>query len=235
MSDFDGERGVEDDAYQELGQEAAREGTRETGQGAGQEMFLGESGTPENFVPDSPEGYELPEDWANEDVPEEISRQVVALLEGDREDIKRFCHTVGMTEDQAAKAFDALGIIMAEHLAKGAMADTENVNATLAKLAPDNADEFWNTAKRGAAYLGIGKEIDAAGLTANPLVLRLVNAVGKLTGENKMRGAARTPRSLPVGEEARRELYKIVGSDAYKKNDPATMQLAERLAARVKR
>lgn len=27
----------------------------------------------ENFVPAAPEGYELPEDWSREDVPEEIA------------------------------------------------------------------------------------------------------------------------------------------------------------------
>lgn len=189
----------------------------------------------ENFVPAAPEGYELPEDWNREDVPEEIACQVAALLNGDKDEFKRFCHTVGMTENQAGKAFDALGAIMAEHVAKASMADAESVDAAIALLSPAKPEQYWNTAKRGAAYLGIGKELDAAGLTANPLVLRLVHAVGVLTGEDVMRDAAKNPRSLPSGDAARQELYKVVGSDAYKKNDPATMRLAERLAARVTR
>lgn len=202
--------------------------------GSAQGDEQGQAG-PESFIPDSPEGYQLPDSWAHEDVPEGIASQVNALLLGDKEDFKQFCHAVGMTEDQSGKAFDVLGHIMAEHLAKTSMDTTETVDAALAKLAPGDPDKYWQTAKRGAQYLSIGTELDKAGLTGNPLVLQLVHTIGTLTSEDSMRGNSRGARSLPTGEDARTELYKVIQSEGYKKNDPAAMKMAEQLAARVKR
>lgn len=187
------------------------------------------------FVPDAPEGYQLPDAWKHDEVPEEIARRVASLLENDKDDFKRFCHSAAMTDEQAGKAFAALGLIMAEHLATCSMAEGRDVDAALALLAPANPAEYWQTAKRGARHLNIGSALDEAGLTANPLVLRLAHAVGALTGEDSMRGTAKTPRSLPFGAEARSEMLKAMQTDGYKKNDPAVMRLVEQLAARVTR
>ncbi|MCC8194347.1 MAG: hypothetical protein LIP28_06855 [Deltaproteobacteria bacterium] len=186
-------------------------------------------------VPESAEGYILPQSWEGEGVPGEIAAQVSGILESDRETFMEVCHACELTDTQAAALFDALGKTLAGSLAEDNAAYNRNLEETVTGLWPKDTARNVEIARRGARFLRIGNELDAEGLSAHPLVLRMVHAVGRMVGEDAMRGNGAAKGGLPVGEAARVEMLKVIQSDAYRRNDPAALRKVEALAARVKR
>jgi hypothetical protein len=98
---------------------------------------------------------------------------------------------------------------------------------------PQDTATHLDAARRGARAVGIGDDLDKAGLSANPLVLKLAHALGEALGEDKIVGTATGGTSLPTGATAREELHRVIGSEAYKTGDKQAIRMAEALSARV--
>lgn len=182
--------------------------------------------------PEGKDGYTLPEAWQGEGVSEEMAAEVNKLLLTDGERIKEIADAVGLTAGQAQALYGVYGTLLAEGLAQKAAA-AKPVEAVLQELWPENTAKHLDAARRGAAYAGLGNDLDKAGLSENPLVLKMAHKLGELIGEGKAPGLDGPAAVLPTGEAAREEMYRIIASEGYKRNDPATMRRYEELAARV--
>lgn len=192
-------------------------------------------------------GYKLPENWEGlvwtPDGPGEnaASPEVAAIVNkyltdsGERQQFADMARRCDLTQKQAEKLFGLYGGLLARHaeaeMAKRAEADPQKV---MAQIWPQDTAAHHDTARRGAQALGIGNELDDAGLSGHPLVLKLCHALGERTGEDKLAGlSGGGGAGLPVGQAAQEELRRIVGSEAYKNHDPAAIRKAEALSARV--
>lgn len=192
-------------------------------------------------------GYKLPEAWegtlwSKEGLTEtKASKEATDIVNqllmqpGEREQFADIARRCNLTQKQAGMLFGLYGSLLAHHtendLAKQAAGDPQKV---MAELWPQETAAQLDIARRGAQAAGIGDELDAAGLSANPLVLKLAHALGEAMGEDTVSGlSGGGAAALPLGEAAKQELYRVVASDAYKNNDPAAIKKAEALSARV--
>lgn len=196
-----------------------------------------------DVVPEEPDGYMLPEAWTAETVAEEIAARVSEILAGDRGEFMRVCHACSLTGRQAAALFDAVGGVMAQSLAEADAArrgdsphgqqNTHDLEEGLRALWPRDTRRHAEIVRRGAVQAGVDADLRESGLAGHPTVLRILHALGSGTGEDVVRGGARAAASLPTGEAARREMYRVIRSDGYRTNDPGVMRMLEALAARV--
>lgn len=187
------------------------------------------------LTPETRDGYILPGRWAGEGVREDIAAQVSGIMERDRETFMDVCHACELTDTQAAALFDSLGRVLAGGIAEENAGYGETLAETVNALWPRDTAANVDIARRGAHFLKIGDELDASGLSAHPLVLRMAHAVGRMVGEDAMRPSGGKEDALPVGQAAREEMRRIIGSEAYRRNDPAAIRKVESLAARVRR
>ncbi len=187
------------------------------------------------MLPETRDGYVLPQTWAGEGVHEDIAARVSGMLEQDRDAFMDVCHACKLTDTQAAALFDSLGKALAGGIAEDNAAYNQGLAETVNRLWPRDTAQNVEIARRGARFLKIGNELDDSGLSAHPLVLRMAHAVGRMVGEDAMRSMGGEAGALPVGEAARAEMIRIIRSDAYRRNDPAAIRKVEALAARVRR
>ena len=187
------------------------------------------------IVPESLEGYALPRRWAGEGASDEIAEHVTGILEGDRQTFMEVCHACRLTDTQAVALFNTVGKVMAGAVTETNKSYNQRLTESISSVWPDETERNMEIARRGAQFLKIGAELDAEGLSAHPLVLRMVHAVGRMVGEDTMRSTGMSHGGLPVGEEARAEMIKIIQTEEYRRNDPAALHKVEALAARVKR
>ncbi|MDL2272235.1 hypothetical protein LJC23_04295 [Desulfovibrio sp. OttesenSCG-928-I05] len=190
--------------------------------------------------PERADGYQFPEAWRKENVPADILERVNETLRQDRNDLMQICHTCDLTDKQAKKLFECLGELLVACFGEEGQEQNEDdaqqkLQEALQKLWPDATDAHKETIMRGVNVAGIGKELDESELTFEPLMLKLLHVLGEATGEDAMRGKNGYAAGLPSGEAARQEMYSIIRSDAYRKNDPAAMRRVEALATRIKR
>jgi hypothetical protein len=102
------------------------------------------------------------------------------------------------------------------------------------ELWPTDTEAHVNTARRGAHAAGVGDALAEAGLSGNPLILKLCHALGEAVGEDRAAGMGGGGGALlPTGAAAKEELYRVVGSQAYKDGDKQAHRMAEQLSARV--
>lgn len=184
-------------------------------------------------VPEADGGYVLPESWTGEGVGEELAAQVSDALAGDREEFMHICHASGLTDTQATALFDNVGKLLARTFSEDNAVYNANLEATVTRLWPDQTAKNIAIARRGAQFLKLGNELDREGLSANPLVLRMAHAVGRLVGEDAMRSPGQGKGALPSGEAARAEMLKVIASDAYRRNDASAIRKVQVLASRV--
>lgn len=235
MDEFEGM--ATPDAGIETGMDMAEHGSQTGGPGGG----TGAASSPEpdlgltGAMPETRDGYVLPQTWAGEGVHEEIAAQVSGILEQDREAFMDVCHACKFTDTQAVALFDAVGKVLANGIAEDSAAYNHSLTETVNRLWPKDTSRNVDIARSGARFLKIGNELDAEGLSAHPLVLRMAHAVGRMVGEDAMRSSGAAKGALPVGEAARTEMIRVIQSDAYRRNDPAAVRKVEALAARVKR
>lgn len=183
-------------------------------------------------MPEAPDGYALPEVWSKEGVSPEVAASVNAVLNGDKQAMQEIFHDCKLTGKQAEALYGYVANLIAKNH-ELAEADQRPVADVLKELWPQDQDRHLDAARRGAAALGIGTELDAQGLSANPLVLKLAHALGERLGESGLPGNGGPGGVLPTGDRAREELYRVVASDAYKRNDPDVIRKAEALSARI--
>lgn len=182
--------------------------------------------------PDSPAGYRTPEAWSADGVAPALAEAVTKVLMADKDPILQICHAANLTDRQARSIWQHYGGIVAKVLE---LEETEKATAgeAQAKLWPENTDSHMAAARRGARHAGIANELDSSGLSENPLVLKLAHALGEMLGEAGMPGAGGASSVLPTGQAAKEEMYRLIGTDAYRDNDPALMRKLEALAGRV--
>lgn len=182
--------------------------------------------------PDKPEGYTLPERFEAEGVPQELAGAVSELLARDKGEFSALMHKHGLSQRQAEGMFRDIGSILAKSLGES-QASAPDPRKVVAELWPEDTEKNLDLARRGARALGVGDALDEAGLSAHPLVLKLAHALGEMTAEDRLRDGGGPTAPMPVGQEAYQEMLRLVGSDAYQKNDPATVRRVEQLAGRV--
>ena len=186
-------------------------------------------------LPEKPDGYKLPENVAFEGVSEDVQKQVNFALGTDRAEIMNAFHAAGLTDAQANALYTQLGTVMARNLEGATAPDAEKI---IAGLWPENTEANLAIAKRGAVAMGadFGSRLDEKGLSFDPDVLALCHALGRATGEDTVRNAAGGGASgLPTGEAAKEEMHRLISSEAYHKNDAATMRRINQLAEQVSR
>lgn len=182
--------------------------------------------------PDDPDGYKLPEQWQAEGVAPEVAEAVNGLLKNDMPRIKAALHACNLTGKQAESMMGVIGGLLAENI-QGELASRKAPEETIAELWPQETSKHLDAARRGARHAGLGEALDQAGLSENPLVLKLAHALGEAIGEGGAPGLGNTGMALPSGERAREEMYRIISSDAYRNNDPEAIRKVEALSARV--
>ncbi|HEU6436132.1 MAG TPA: hypothetical protein VE028_01615 [Nitratidesulfovibrio sp.] len=182
--------------------------------------------------PDKPEGYTLPERFEAEGVPQELAGAVSELLSRDKGEFSALMHKHGLSQRQAEGMYRDIGSILAKSLGES-QASAPDPQKVVAELWPQDTEKNLDLARRGARALGVGDALDEAGLSAHPLVLKLAHALGEMTAEDRLRDGGGPTAPMPVGQEAYQEMLRLVGSDAYQKNDPATVRRVEQLAGRV--
>jgi hypothetical protein len=193
--------------------------------------------SPESFWaalgrPETPQGYTLPEAWSGDGVSEDMAGKVNEVLSGDREEFLQVCHHCNLTGHQAKALFGMVGQVLARGMEKEA-SEQEDTGQVLRRLWSGDAGKNLDAARRGAQYAGLGDELDNAGLSAHPLVLRLAKALGDVVGESGAPGSSGYRAGLPVGERAREEMHRIIASDAYRRNEPSALRKVVALAGRV--
>lgn len=182
--------------------------------------------------PDSPDGYTLPEAWSDERAAPEVIDLVNRIMAEDRGALLQAFHKGNLTGRQAEALYNIICGLMAQNIQDEFVPQKDWATVT-GELWPGDTDRHLELARRGARYAGIGKALDEAGLSANPLVLRLAHALGETVGEAGMPGGRGAAEGLPRGDAAREEMYRIIASDAYRTNDPAAIRKVETLARRV--
>jgi hypothetical protein len=202
----------------------------------------------------TPETSALPDDWTGhwagklwrkdgtlgEEAPEAVRGEVSRLLAQDADQFRAIARQCELSERQAAKLFDLYGSVIGKHLAEARLGEArlgdarqDNVDPrqAIAAVWPTDTDKNLDVARRGARAAGLGQALDEAGLSANPLVLRLAHALGEALSEDSVEQGGGA--SLPTGPAAREELYRVIGSEAYRNGDNTAYRLAEALSARV--
>lgn len=182
-------------------------------------------------TPDDPDGYKLPESFNGENIDPAISAQVNEILGQDKQAIMQAFHACNLTNKQAEALYGVIGGIMAENIANDA-ASQPDPGKVVSEVWPQDTDKHLDVARRGAKHAGLGDELDKAGLSANPLVLKLAHALGEITGESSAPGQGGGVY-LPSGQSAKEEMYRLISSEAYKNNDPAAIRKVQELAARA--
>jgi hypothetical protein len=212
-----------------------------------------ENALPENALPETgpetaraqePVAAALPDDWTGswagklwrkdgtlgEEAPEAVRGEVSRLLAEDAGQFRAIARQCELSEKQAAKLFDLYGSVIGKHLAEALPSEADPRQAAAA-VWPADTDRNLDVARRGARAAGLGQALDEAGLSANPLVLRLAHALGEALSEDSVEQGGGA--SLPTGPAAREELYRVIGSEAYRNGDNTAYRLAEALSARV--
>lgn len=182
--------------------------------------------------PESEDGYALPERWQGEGIPEDVAAKVNAILDGDRQEFMSLCHHCNLTGKQAEALFGRVGGILAGCVGRE-NAEQRSPEEVLRELWPKDTRKNLDAARRGAQYAGLGDALDAAGLSGNPLVLTLAKLLGEAIGESGAPGERGYRAGLPVGDQAREEMYRLIASEAYRKNDPTALRKLEALSRRV--
>ena len=182
--------------------------------------------------PDKAEGYVLPEQWSDNGIEPVIVAEVNKTLGSDRQAFMEACHACDLTARQAKALFGIVGGLMAETMTRerSGVASSEQV---MAELWPQETHKHLDAARRGAHYAGLGDDLDAAGLSFNPLVLRLAKALGELLGESSAPGHNGFVAALPRGDMAREEMYRLIASDAYRNNESDAIRKVEALSRRI--
>lgn len=182
-------------------------------------------------VPENVGGYKLPENWFAEEVAEEIAARVTEILTGDRSEFLEVCHACGLTDRQTGTLYDKVGGVLARSIMREE--EENDPRETAAALWPKDTEKHIGILQRGARAAGVADELRSSGVAAHPVVMKLLHFAGRAASEDSMRGATRTGEALPVGENARREMYRLIRSEAYKRADPALMRKLEQLAGRT--
>jgi hypothetical protein len=196
--------------------------------------------------PDDKSGYKLSETWEGSklwqpdggegpEAPEAVKAQVNEILRKDREQFQTLSDKANLTQKQSQALWQMWGSVVARSVsALDAQRAEMDPARTVPELWPADTAAHVNTARRGAHAAGLGDELDAAGLSGNPLVLTLCRALGEALGEDKAAGIGGAGGALlPTGAAAKEELYRVVGSQAYKDGDKTAQRMAEQLSARV--
>lgn len=192
--------------------------------------------SPEKFwadftPPADAEGYALPETYDLAGVEDGIAAQVNTLMAESRAEMQKLAHAAGLSPRQAQAFYGALAPLLATSVAaQAAPVDAEKV---FADVWPKDTAKNVDIARRGARSLGIGDELDAAGLSAHPLVLRMAHALGMAAGEDTLSGGG-DGSALPTGDAAYREMVRLANTDAYKAREPSVVRMFEALSRRVK-
>jgi hypothetical protein len=174
------------------------------------------------------------EDGRGAEAPAAVAAEVSRVLKADDEQWRRIMHMSGVTEQQSVKLREVYGSLMARHMAAAQAARAEyEPEKVMTELWPQDKEAHLDTARRGARAAGLGAELDDAGLSGHPLVLKLCHALGEAVAEDRVAGLGGTGALLPTGAAAKEELHRVVGSDAYKTGDKAAIRMAETLSARV--
>ncbi len=181
--------------------------------------------------PDKADGYQLPQGYARPDITPDLAQSVGQVMDEGRAEFMRLAHAANLTQKQAETLFTLTADSVAQSLA--AQPAAPSVEEVLAQLWPGAENRHLDFARRGARYLGLGVKLDECGLSRHPLVLQLAAALGKSLAEDGLKSSSGPEASLPVGEAAYKELLRIVASDAYKRQEPATVKLAEQLCSRA--
>lgn len=182
--------------------------------------------------PDSPGGYKLSEQWIDDSVDPRVSDMVGKIMSEDREALREAFYKGNLTGGQAQALYNILCGIMARNIGDDLM-EQKDWSAVVKELWPGDTNNNLQLARRGARYAGLGKDLDESGLSVNPLVLRMAHALGEAVGEAGMPGGSGQAAGLPRGNSAREEMYSIIASDAYRKNDPGAIRKVEALARRI--
>lgn len=182
--------------------------------------------------PDSPDGYALPQQWSDDKAEPRVIDLVNRIMEDDRGALVQAFHKGNLTGSQAEALYDIICGIVARNI-QDELASQKDWRAVTEELWPGDTDKHLELARRGARFAGVGKALDEAGLSGNPLVLRLAHALGETVGEAGMPGGPGAGEGLPRGDAAREEMYRIIASNAYRTNDPAAIRKVEALARRV--
>ena len=182
--------------------------------------------------PDSPDGYKLPEEWTDERADRRVAALVNQVMSEERETLLQAFHKGNLTGSQAGALYNIICGLMAQNIQDELVSQKDWATVT-EELWPGETERHLETARRGARYAGLGKALDEAGLSGNPLVLRLAHALGETVGEAGMPGSAGASEAMPRGDAAREEMYRVIASNAYRTNDPAAIRKVEALARRV--
>lgn len=182
--------------------------------------------------PDSPDEYKIPEQWNDEKADPRVIDLVNRVMAEDRGALLQAFHKGNLTRRQAEALYGIICGLMAQNI-QDELLSREDWGAVARELWPGDTDRNLELARRGARFAGLGKALDDAGLSANPLVLRLAHTLGEAIGEAGMPGGSGASEGVPRGDAAREEMHRIIASDAYRANDPAAIRKVEALAGRV--
>lgn len=210
--------------------------------------------------PERPDAYRLPTGYTNRDMPPDLALGVGAIMDEGRNEFMQLAHAAHLTQKQAETLYALAGDSVARNLASqpaatagsspsgpaaspspsstpvnfaGPSAGQDDPYQVVQQLWPQDTARNLDLAKRGARSLGIGTALDEAGLSSHPLVLQMAWALGKATAEDGMQRPGQADAALPVGDAAYKELLRVVATDAYKRQEPGSVALAEQLSVRV--
>lgn len=182
--------------------------------------------------PDSPDEYGISEQWSDERAEPRVIELVNRVMAEERGALLQAFHKGNLTRRQAEALYGIICGLMAQNIQDEILAQ-EDWGTVAQDLWPGDTDRNLELARRGARFAGLGKALDDAGLSGNPLVLRLAHTLGETIGEAGMPGGSAVSAGLPRGNAAREDMYRIIASDAYRTNDPAAIRKVEALARRV--
>lgn len=172
--------------------------------------------------PQKADGYTLPEKLDG------VSEDAMSIMARDSAEFKAIAHAADLTPKQAAKLYNSVAKVLSNAIAEQGAQDPMTA---VKELWPTDTDRNLDYARRGAKAVGIGNDLDAAGLSGNPLVLKMAHYIGQIQSEDKMGGAGASA-SLPSGQEAYKEMLQIMGTPEYERQEAATVQRVKQLAAR---
>jgi hypothetical protein len=196
--------------------------------------------------PENKDGYKLPQTWEgalwtpegpSDAKPSAATTEAVSKMLADPNEQAQFrdmARRCDLTQKQAEKLYNFYGSVLARHV-EAEQATRTDPRQAVQELWPEDTAAHLDTARRGARALGIGDDLDAAGLSGNPLVLKLAYALGERLGEDTPAGmgGGGGGGALPTGQAAREELHRVVASEAYKTHDPAAIKRAQALSERA--
>lgn len=169
-------------------------------------------------VPEKADAYDLKVDIENPLFDTEPAAQ------GFRE----LAHKNGLTPKQAQGLFNDYVEMTNGRMAELQEQNQKTTDQVLKELWGDDKDAGFAAAKRGAAHLGIGDELDSAGISTNPLVLKMARALGETIKEGTVKDGGES--SGKSKEDILKEARELQMSPAYQ-SDPATV---EKVAAMYK-